>query len=339
MSREIYPEMPLAPETAPPLKDPDRAEAHAVSQMLQIMENTWLSLGLRRYSDLPLNRGWVNTFRRWVNTPAFQRLWPSLRPEYGTDFCRFCEEQLHLTIVKPAPVQIGDPAQQLFEADAIKLLGEEYRREWPFDPAPGWDDLLTAARALPLAKPGPPPVWLIVQEPSPPAPPAGAAQPAGTKFVTGIILAASFPNLDAEFSGLVVPEDGRWHGSDVELFVWMRRGYRSTLLGLPSVREVIDTHLPAALGVAKEKLPTLWARYPKPGEHGESDHEWGVWLNFLARFNFRRCYAKRPTRGKAPCSSVNNRNFFSFSCALDGRDRTRRERLLSSTDREMRTEP
>ena len=86
LSRELYPELPAAPGTAVSLKDPDRAEGHAVSQMLQIMENTWLRLGLRRYSDLPLNRGWVNTFRRWVNTSAFQRLWPSLRPEYARTF-------------------------------------------------------------------------------------------------------------------------------------------------------------------------------------------------------------------------------------------------------------
>ena len=90
----------------------------------------------------------------------------------------------------------------------------------------------------------------------------------------------------------------RWHGGDVELVVWIRRAYRSTLLGLPSVREVLETNLPAALGVTPDKLPTLWARYPKPGEHGESDHEWGVWLNFLARFDFRRCYAKEPNKWK-----------------------------------------
>ena len=304
LSRELYPELSPAPETAPPLKDPDRAEGHAVSQMLQIMENTWLRLGLRRYSDLPLNRGWVNTFRRWVNTSAFQRLWPTLRPEYGADFCRFCEEQLHLTTVKPAVVQIDDPAEQAFESGAIKLLSEEYRREWPRDPAPSLDDLVAAARALSLPNPGRPPVWLIVQKPSPPPPAAGATQPAGQKFVTGIILAADYATLAADFPGLLISDAGRWHGRDVELVVWMRRGYRSTLLGLPSVREVLETKLPAALGVTKDKLPTLWARYPKPGERGENDHEWGVWLNFLARFDFRRCYAKEPHKWK--CTLLKN---------------------------------
>jgi len=402
LSRELYPELPPSPKTASPLKDPDRAEAHAVSQMLQIMENTWLTLALRRNSDLPLNRGWVNTFRRWVNTSAFQRLWPALRPEYGSDFCRFCEEELHLRVVEPKPVQIGDPVQQAFEVKAINLLTEEYQREWAVapetvTPAPSLDSLIENAKALAKgsASPNRPPVWLIVQEPSPPLPTQGGPQPVGNKFVTGIILAAEYANLAIDFPGLDTSKVKNWNacdlklmsslkevseipavgnclvivavvsgvlhfrifdgggnrvvdkdenqltnqsrqiadlkeqlaclwppnvlphsekvrcvaavasivgytqckGIDVELVVWIRRGYRSTLLGSPRVRDVLETKLPAVLGVvAKDKLPTLWARYPKSGEDGESDHEWQVWLNFLARFDFHRCYAREPKK-------------------------------------------
>jgi hypothetical protein len=94
--------------------------------------------------------------------------------------------------------------------------------------------------------------------------------------------------------------------SFVEMVVWMRRGYRSTLLGSPSVREVLETELPAVLGVAKDALPTLWTRYPKPGEDGESNHEWGLWLNFLARFDFRRCHAKESNAWK--CTLLKRKN-------------------------------
>jgi len=294
LSRELYPELPPPPSTADLLKDPDRAESHAVSQMLQIMENTWLTLGLRRYSDLPLNRGWDNTFRRWVNTSAFQRLWPALRPEYGADFCRFCEEDLHLTVVKPEVVQIDDPNEQAFESTAITLLTEEYQREWPLDPAPSLNVLLTRARELVNA--GRPPVWLIVQEPSPPLPAPGGSQPVGKKFVTGIILAAKYDPLTTDFPGLDTTDANLWKGSPVELVVWMRRGYRSTSLGSPSVRDVLETKLPAVLADANNPMPTLWARYPKPAECGVHDHEWVVWLNFLARFDFRRCYAKESNK-------------------------------------------
>jgi hypothetical protein len=289
LSRELYPELPPAPQTATPLKDPDRAEAHAVSQMLQIMENTWLTLGLRQNADLPLNRGWVNTFRRWVNTAAFQRLWPALRSEYGVDFCRFCEEDLHLAVVKPKAVQIDDPAASAFESQAIALLTEEYRREWPFAPAPTLTDLIDRARRL-VGAGRRPPVWLIVQEPSPPLPAAGGDQPTGKTFVAGIILAASYDALTTDFPGLDTSRATLRGQSPVELAVWVRRGYRSTLLAWPCLRDVLETELPAILVDANHPMPTLWARYPRPGESGENDHEWGVWLEFLARFDFRRCH-------------------------------------------------
>ena len=141
------------------------------------MENTWLSLGLRRYSDLPLNRGWVNTFRRWVDTAAFQRLWPTLRPEYGTDFCRFCEEQLHLTTKKPAVVQIDDPAEQAFESPAIKLLGEEYRREWPCDPAPQPGRSAHGGEGVAARQARPAACLVDRSGPTPPLPAAGTSQP------------------------------------------------------------------------------------------------------------------------------------------------------------------
>jgi Patatin-like phospholipase len=291
LSRELYTELPALPEAANPLEDPARAECHAVSQMLQIMENTWLSLGFKRYGATPLNRGWVNVFRRWVNTPAFQRLWPSLRPEYGSEFCRFCEEELHLASVKPEVVPIQEPLQQ-FELEAIAILKEEFEREWAAAPAaPAFDDLIIHAKELAGAGKAPP-VWLIVQPPTPPLPESAGDQTAGERFVTGIILCAKLETLTTEFPGLVTGPSDLVAGSAVELFVWMRRSYRSTTLGTPSLRDVLETKLPAFLGTTKDKLPALWARYPKPGEHGESDREWGIWLSFLAQFGFRRCYAR-----------------------------------------------
>ena len=159
-------------------------------------------------------------------------------------------------------------------------------------PAPSLEDLVTKARALVNGQR--PPVWLIVQEPSPPLPAPSGSRPVGERFVTGIILAATYDTLTHDFPGLVPAAADKWNASYVELVVWLRRGYRSTLLGSPSVREVLENELPAVLGVAKNALPTLWTRYPKPGEDGESNHEWGLWLNFLARFDFRRCHAKEP---------------------------------------------
>ena len=60
------------PNPPVPKAGPLRAELHAVGQLLQIMEDAWLGLASGT-SDLPMNRGWMNAFRRWVGTgvPAF----------------------------------------------------------------------------------------------------------------------------------------------------------------------------------------------------------------------------------------------------------------------------
>jgi hypothetical protein len=295
LSSELFPGLAFVAEPNIPASDYARAELHAVSQMLQIMENTWLSLGLRRRSDLPMNRGWINVFRQWANTPTFQRLWPELRPEYGSEFVRFCQNELHLAAPAPRLVQLPNLRAQLpnggFEKKAIDDLSREYRGEWPAPEtaAASLTDLLD--RAETLAKAGKPPVWLIVQDRPPDV--------GGEAFVVGIILAAKHTGqqMEAIFPGYRAPDDARFLDpktkEPIEFFVWMRRGYRSTNLGAPCVREVLKKHLPEVLG--KDPLPTLWARYPKSGEHGDNDAERGTWLTFHARFDFRR---QSPAMGK-----------------------------------------
>src|SRR5262249_56630139 len=72
LSRQLFPEVDAPP--VPPV-DPTAAdsvsELAALSQMLQIMESAWLGVHLEGYAAHPLNRGWMNVFRRWANTPAF----------------------------------------------------------------------------------------------------------------------------------------------------------------------------------------------------------------------------------------------------------------------------
>jgi hypothetical protein len=288
LSRQLFPELAAgpAPPADSPVLDYDRAEVHAVSQMLQIMENTWLSLHLPKTSDLPINRGWVNVFRRWVNTPAFQSLWSVLRTEYGSNFARFCEEELHMRSIEPVLRQIdpslADDARK-FQERAVAQLALEHEREWPGPEVPRIGRLIELSQKLSDTKP---PAWLIVQE----APPAGG--PIDESYVVGIILVAEFNELIAEFPGVNLSHAERLRGQPLEFFVWMRRGFRSTNLGSPRVREVVTELLAPALGVDADKVPTLWARYPREGEHGDDDQERGVWLSFLARFNFHRVYAK-----------------------------------------------
>ncbi|WP_165233862.1 patatin-like phospholipase family protein [Aquisphaera insulae] len=290
LSRQLYPEIAPAPPVVAgtPAPDYDRAEVHAVGRMLQIMEDTWLSLELRRTTDLPINRGWLNSFRRWASTPAFQALWPLLRPEFGSEFVRFCEDELHMIAAPTALVPI-DPAaagdERTFQDAAIGRLVEEHTREWGPDPdAPKLADLIERSKAI---SPKSPPAWLIVQQPSAQEGPDG--KPIGLSYVLGIVLVAKFPDPAGRFPGLALDGEPR------EFFVWMRRGFRATEMGAPMVREVLTTKLGPALGLKPgAELPPLLARYPKAGEQGDVDHEREAWLTFLARFDFRRVVPRKP---------------------------------------------
>src|SRR5262249_53130652 len=133
LSRQLFPEVDAPP--VPPV-DPTAAdsvsELAALSQMLQIMESAWLGVHLEGYAAHPLNRGWMNVFRRWANTPAFRAYWPVLRGEYGQDFVRFCEDELQLTpgSVEAVPVHPDVPEVKT----ALTALNREFAWEWPEEP-------------------------------------------------------------------------------------------------------------------------------------------------------------------------------------------------------------
>ena len=106
LSHKLYGELeqpgsdgPGPPATPPP--GDDRAHRHAVIEMLQAVQNAWIALNLDAYSDQPLNRGWMNVFRRWVSSGIFQAHWPAVRGEFSEGFIRFCESELNLKVQEP----------------------------------------------------------------------------------------------------------------------------------------------------------------------------------------------------------------------------------------------
>ena len=69
---------------------------HFLVQIIQLMEDVWLSCYLETHWNHPNNLGWMNTFQRWAYTPSFRLWWPVLKPMYGSKFRRFMEERLSL---------------------------------------------------------------------------------------------------------------------------------------------------------------------------------------------------------------------------------------------------
>jgi hypothetical protein len=70
---------------------------HLLTQMIQLMEDTWSAISLETHWTDPNNVGWINTFQRWAYTPSFRLWWPILKPMYGRKFRRFLEERFSLS--------------------------------------------------------------------------------------------------------------------------------------------------------------------------------------------------------------------------------------------------
>ncbi|MEA2336451.1 MAG: hypothetical protein QOE82_458, partial [Thermoanaerobaculia bacterium] len=66
------------------------------TQVIQLMEDVYVSCIMERYWSHPLNVGWVNLFGRWATTPLFRDWWPVLSPMYSPRVARFIEEQFNL---------------------------------------------------------------------------------------------------------------------------------------------------------------------------------------------------------------------------------------------------
>lgn len=269
LSQDLYPEVTAGGET------PSRAELHTISRMLVIMQNSWVALSLERTAGLPMNRGWVNAFRRWVATDVFRRAWPILRSECNSDFVRFCEEQLHLTAARPSAVPLAAPFDQLPESDrdrkSIELLDVEFAREWPAEHRKprGVIDLVRQA-----ASSDQPTVWLINQAPSGPA----QAKDSSDRFACGIIVAVEAALPVSVMTGCA------GQARQVQLFVWVRRAYRSSGLGTSAVQETLR-EIRSAFADANGP-PLLWATYPR-ALAGEYDLEFSNYVRFLSRFDFR----------------------------------------------------
>ena len=252
-----------------------RAEMHAVGQLLLIMEDAWLELGLSGQSNLPMNRGWINALRRWVGTAAFQRFWPVFRSQISPDFVRFLEDELHLATSKPTIRRLSEVKPQSLQDDSLKILSAEFDREWPDGDARGRDLDALKTNADSFQYGGKPPVWLLIRSPSGPKPSGTVAQPDDElpqgSFVGGVVMLLKDADPDA-----------------YELFAWVRRPHRASGLGTSAIGPLIDEILSQLKKDLAEKGGTKILRvyYPKSGEEGDNDMERERWMSFFALYDF-----------------------------------------------------
>lgn len=97
---QIYPELLAAQIGSPPAptSEEDRKIFHLGNLQMQLMENVYIALQLDkpRNREHHLNRGWMNLFRRWAQSPLFRQAWAVSIDTYSVGFQLFCEEALGL---------------------------------------------------------------------------------------------------------------------------------------------------------------------------------------------------------------------------------------------------
>lgn len=124
----------LFPQIAEVSHDVNADEIHTACQMLQVLENAWVSMKLDKFHAHPLNAGWMNLFERWGNLDVLRRYWPLLRGEFSRDFVRFCERESALKVdlaSDHSKLELFDHLPEPDRSKTLSRLDEEFRREWP----------------------------------------------------------------------------------------------------------------------------------------------------------------------------------------------------------------
>lgn len=106
LMRDLYPELdwPSGAPQSVSLGAPDLAKLIPLfTQVIQLMEDVYVSCLMERYWSHPLNVGWVNLFGRWATTPVFRDWWPIISPMYNPRVARFIEDQFGLPSTRTTP--------------------------------------------------------------------------------------------------------------------------------------------------------------------------------------------------------------------------------------------
>ena len=123
---ELYPELHtifgVSQDTLPKLDQ--RGALHLCNEQIQLMENVFLAVQLDQFHAHPLNRGWMNLFRRWTASNQFRAFWPTVRGTYSRPFVDFAETHLNLDVT--ILIVRGIP-QHTIRATILR----EYGLEWP----------------------------------------------------------------------------------------------------------------------------------------------------------------------------------------------------------------
>ena len=251
LSLELYPELEAEsgwrPSTGIDRDSQKIAELHAVNEILMAMEQAWLGVKLEGYPEHPLNRGYLNVFRRCAASPTLNRHWPTVRGSFNQEFVLFCERELKLASTSPSVESYNANRLSSLDLRSIQLMQADFAREWPKE-RPQLDQYLD------------PPwqAWLI--------------RNGRTKGENGA-------ETNAQVVGVIALNMSKQN--DAELFVWIRSPYRNIGIGRQCLAKVYSEWPPTL------DLRTIRVRYPDVNPTSLSDQSRrNLWMSFFQHYDF-----------------------------------------------------
>jgi len=248
-----------------------------------------MQMDLERTHALPLQRGWMNCFRRWTAARKFHEFWLQLRPQYSWGFIRFCEEVLNV----PKPPVHAVRWTVILESTRLVIryeLNREFASDWSGVPlsrgtwGTSWaehylrDVVNDAAAFTPFEGPL---LWTLTHGAtsngsrwSDGGGGGGASFPLGVAAVRTTVGGAFKP---------VGQSDTFKQDMYYELFFWVRPAYRTAEIGRDVLRGLlkrIDAELPANGGPRY-----LLVRFPKSAG-GTDNIVRALWATFFNDHDF-----------------------------------------------------
>lgn len=271
---ETYPELVSVLRLDPTSVKPGdvRSTMHLISSQVQLMENVFLGLRLAEYYAHPLNRGWMNLFRRWAITPTFRRCWPIVCGTFSRAFVEFAE--CHLYVPQSSSLTY---LQHPLTESSIQAIQAQLVSEWPTGARIPKD--FVAALKAPF------------QIPSVLDPPQPGVWTAWIKFEQDAQTASDSPS--GELLGVVVlasrgeaPKDG--HTTCLSIYEWIRAGYRDLGIRHELYHRALETLQATLTPGSVHSIDVTADLGPDLPAHASSQHPKAEWINFHEQVGFVR---------------------------------------------------